>query len=186
MAEFTTTQRGARSLLIGGYSYKKGRDGTIFWRCPRSRNSHCTGTATTGADDTILTIKNTHNHPPDQAEIEVKKIVQAPKESSQANIRPVPQLYQEEIQKVAAASNSDEIASKMPTLVAIKSSLYRRRRKLIPPLPTTRADVHFDGEWAMTLKGEPFLLAEDGDDDKMVVFAMEDNMRTLAAADTLL
>ncbi len=96
MAEFTTTQRGARSLLYGAYSYminRRGRD-------------------------------------------------------------------QEEIQRIATAPNSLEVAARLPTLAAMKSSLYTRRRMLIPQLPTTRADVHFEGEWALSVKGENFLLVK--------------------------
>ncbi len=138
MAEFTVTQRGARSLLYLGYSYmlnRRGRDDTVYWRCTRSRNSHCTGSVTTGPGDDIIAVKDTHNHPPDQSHIDAKKIVTAMKDSAQANIRSVPQLYQEEIQKVAASSNFAEVAAQIPTLVAVKSALYRRRRKLIPQLP---------------------------------------------------
>ncbi len=58
MAEFTVTQRGARSLLYLGYSYmlnRRGRDDTVYWRCTRSQNSHCTGSVTTGPGDGRLT-----------------------------------------------------------------------------------------------------------------------------------
>ncbi len=57
---------------------------------------------------------------------------------------PVLQLYQEELLKVAASPAFDEVAVHLPTLVGVKSALYRYRRKLIPQLPTTRADCHTD------------------------------------------
>ncbi len=164
---------------------RRARDGAVFWRCTRSRNSHCTGTVTTGPDDVILSTKDTHNHPPSDAEVTVKKIVSTLKEQTQASIRPVPQIYQEEIQKIAAAPNSEEVAARLPTLPAVKSSLYRRRRKLIPQLPATRADVHFEGEWALSVKGENFLLAEEGADDKIIIFATDDHLRKLAGADMI-
>ncbi len=107
MAEFTITQRGARSLL--GYCYmlnRRGRDDIVYWRCTRSRNSHCTGLVTTGPGDAIIAVKDTHNHPPDQSHIDAKKIVTAMKNSAQANIRPVPQLYlQEYITGLAGHTN---------------------------------------------------------------------------------
>lgn len=56
----------------------------------------------------------------------------------------------------------------------------------ILPLPTTRAEVHFDGEWVVTFRGAPFLLAEDGaGDDKVVIFATAENLQRLAVADTI-
>ena len=164
---------------------RRGRDGTTYWRCTRSRNSHCTGTITTTVDGSLESIKDTHNHPPNQAEVEVKKIVSKLKDKSKENIRPVPQLYQEEIQRVATLANCDAVAAQLPTISAIKSTLYRQRRKLIPPLPTTREEVHFDGEWALTTTGDAFLLAEDGVDDKLVIFATEANLRRMAEAEVL-
>ncbi len=64
-AEFTITQRGARLLLYRGYCYmlnRRGRDDIVYWRCTRSRNSHCTGSVTTGPGDAIIAVKDTHNH----------------------------------------------------------------------------------------------------------------------------
>ena len=54
----------------------------------------------------------------------------------------------------------------MPTLTAVKLTLYRQRRRFIPALPTSRADVHFDGEWMQTTTGQPFLIAEHGMDEE--------------------
>ena len=160
---------------------RRGREDVIYWRCHRSRNSHCTGSITTGPGDAIVSVKDTHNHPPDQASIEVKKLVSTMKEKVQDCIRPIPQLYQEALVHV-----TDDMTAQLPTLVGVKSSLYRRRRKLIPQLPQSRADVHFDGEWTQTFKGTQFLLAEDGVGvDKMIIFATEDNLRRLAEAGTI-
>ncbi len=96
------------------------RDDTIYWRCTRSRNCHCTGSITTGPGDAIISEKDSHNHPPDQTSIEVKKSVSAMKEKP----------YREELLKVAASPACDEVAAHMPTLVAVKSAQYRSRRKL--------------------------------------------------------
>ena len=48
---------------------RRGREDVIYWRCHRSRNSHCTGSITTGPGDAIISVKDTHNHPPDHASI---------------------------------------------------------------------------------------------------------------------
>ena len=101
---------------------RRGRDGTTYWRCTRSLNSHCSESITTGPDEDIVTIKDTHNHPRDQGEVEVKKIVCELKRKSKEQLRPVPQLYQEEVQKVALLPNCDQVAAKLPTLGAVKST----------------------------------------------------------------
>jgi hypothetical protein len=79
---------------------------------------------TTGPGDVIVAVKDTHNHPPNQAELEAKKIVTSLKERASDSLRPVPVLYQEEIQKSGASSNFEEVAAQLPTLVAVKSALY--------------------------------------------------------------
>ena len=66
---------------------------------------------------------------------------------------------------MAALPNADEVASNLPTLSVVKSALYLQRRKLIPALPSIRAEVAFEGEWAQTANGKSFLLAEDGGDN---------------------
>ena len=189
MAEFITTQRGARSLLHAGYSYMINRrkiDGSIYWRCTKSRNSRCTGSVMTGPDDSIMSVTNTHNHPPDDAELQVKKRVASLKQKMTTSIQPLPQLYQEEVFHIAASAGADEVAAKMPTLAAMKSALYRRRKSLIPKLPQSRSEVCFSGEWANTVKEERFLLAEDGDGDaRLVIFATNENLMKLVEADTL-
>ena len=74
----------------------------------------------------------------------------------------------------------------LPTLYSMKSSLYRLRRKRLPPFPTSRDKVYFEGEWTQTIAGEPFLLAEDGDgDDKIIIFSTDANIRYLSEADKI-
>ncbi len=52
-------------------------------------------------------------------------------------------------------------------------------------MPRSRADVHFEGEWTQTIDSKRFLLAEDGDDDKIVIFATDDNLKLLAEAESV-
>ena len=73
--EFITTKRGARAIVYEGHKYvlnRRGRDGRIFWRCGRNRS--CSGSLCTLVDE-IISQKDTHNHPPDDAEIQAEKIV---------------------------------------------------------------------------------------------------------------
>ena len=52
-------------------------------------------------------------------------------------------------------------------------------------MPHRREDVTFEGEWTQSLNGQQFLLAQDGDHDKIVIFATAENLRVLAASDEL-
>ena len=53
----------------------------------------------------------------------------------------------------------------------LKSSLYRNCRSRLPPMPESRADVHFDGEWTKIASGKDFLIAED--EDRLIMFATD-------------
>ena len=73
----------------------------------------------------------------------------------------------------------NEVAANLPTFQSMRPSLYWSRRKR---MPRSRADVHFEGEWTQTIDSKRFLLVEDGDDDKIVIFATDDSLKFLAEA----
>ena len=163
--DFTTTKRGARALIYRGHRYvinRRGQDGRIFWRCGRSRS--CSGSITT-MDDNILSQRDVHNHEPDEDEIAIEKIVSNMKVKAMETTRPIPAIYHDAIQEIASMNNKDDPASKMPTFDQCKTSLYDSRREHLPTIPESRGDVHFNDKWVKTPSGEPFLIAEDGDED---------------------
>ena len=51
-------------------------------------------------------------------------------------------------------------------------------------MPRTRADLDLSGEWCKTASGENFILANDGDSDKIVIFGTENALQHLSEADT--
>ena len=63
----------------------------------------------------------------------------------------------------AFESETPTNAKRVPTFESMKAILYRDRRKRRPALPQHRRDIVLEGERAMTLNNEQFLLAEDGD-----------------------
>ena len=108
------------------------------------------------------------------------------KQAVKEKIDPVPALYQQQLQEISATENLEEMATQLPTLYSMKCSLYRLRKKRLPPFPTSRNEVHFEGEWTQTIAGEPFLLAEDGDgDNKIIIFSTDANIRHLSEADKI-
>ena len=78
-----------------------------------------------------------------------------------------------------------EIASKLSTFPSLKSSLYRARQSRLHILPQHREDIHIVGQWEKSLSGEQFLLCEEGDADKLIIFATRRNMNLLAEAKTI-
>ena len=63
----------------------------------------------------------------------------------------------------------------MPSLTPVKSNLYRKRRKRLPPTPQSRAEVTLTGDWVNTLGGQPFVLAESGAEDKIILLGTQFN-----------
>ena len=133
--EFVTTKRGARAIVYESHKHvlnRRGRDGHIFWRCGRSRS--CSGSVCTLHGE-IMSRKDTHNHPPDDAEVQAEKIVNSIRAKTQDTIRPIPAAYHEEIQAIATRSDKEEVVAKLPTLTQLKSSLYQNCGSRLPPMP---------------------------------------------------
>ena len=62
--------------------------------------------------------------------------------------------------EISALEYRDTIAAHFPSFPVIKSALHRIRRQRLPPLPQSRSEVYFDGEWATTYNGSQYLIAE--------------------------
>ena len=184
--EFISTTRGGRSLLYEGFRYivnRRGRDGRILWICYSSRS--CGGALTTLNGEIISTRADQHNHPANEAEIVALKCLDK-KKNAKESFDPVPLLYQKSMIEISAKGNQEEIAAHLPTFPAIKSALYRIRRQRLPPLPQSRSQVHFEGEWTRTHIGAQFLFAEQGNqEDKIIIFTTVDNIRNLSNADRI-
>ena len=52
-------------------------------------------------------------------------------------------------------------------------------------MPRSHTEVYFENEWPESIDGKQFLLVEDGDVKKIIIFATDDNMKLLAEAETL-
>lgn len=64
-----------------------------------------------------------------------------------------------------------EIGATVPTFSTIRSSMYRARAKVRPVLPQSRSEIVIDWPWAKTLGDEPFLLFNDGTEDRILGFS---------------
>ena len=103
----------------------------------------CSGGITTN-DEKIMSVWDNHNHPTDNIDCEVQKVVYKMHEQARRTVRLIPAIYQESIQALSTANNNrEEVASKLHTLLQVKSALYQSRRKKLPPLPaSTRRSSH--------------------------------------------
>ena len=180
MAEFTKTKRGARSLHLNGYQYtlnKRGSNGNQYWRCI---DRGCPGRATLAEDDSIVGENNSHTHPPNPLQVTVSKTIDVLKERASIEATPVPKIYNTTMVALSQIPSASAAASNVPTLPSLHSSMYRHRRKRLPPMPTTIDEVSFTGDWARTLGGHPFLVQSI---DNIHVLATDQNLEILSEVD---
>ncbi|XP_071104166.1 uncharacterized protein [Haliotis cracherodii] len=89
----------------------------------------------------------------------------------------MPALYNDEVLR-----HDPEAAAIFPSFSSVGSAMYRHRSHTIPKIPKTRAEVDIAAPWRETHDGERFLLFADGEEDKMLVFATDDQLRVLQSA----
>ena len=95
-----------------------------------------------------VSTRDTHNHSVDAAELgSTENHSHTKTQGSRESIQPIPTLYLNEVHQVAGRPDMDEVAAKLPTFQSMRASLYRTRRKRLPLMPNTRAEVHFEDEW---------------------------------------
>jgi len=58
---------------------------------------------------------------------------------------------------IEGATNS-EVIDAIPVFTSIKSSGYRKKMKMIPPLPSKLSDLTIEFDWRSTNDGKDFLL----------------------------
>ena len=71
---------------------------------------------------------------------------------------PVPTLYSEALVELSTQPDHSDVAPTLATYSSFKSSMYKSRRKRLPPLPKSRAEIDLTGEWVNMLSPERFLL----------------------------
>ena len=72
-----------------------------------------------------------------------------------------------------------------PLACCMSSALHRHRRKTIPVLPQTRAEVDLEDDWTRTTDDERFLLFSKGEENKILAFSTDQQLRALQAAETV-
>ncbi|CAC5369076.1 unnamed protein product [Mytilus coruscus] len=93
----------------------------------------------------------------------------------------IPTIYEEELVKLRDREWNDDthqLVIHIPTFYSCKDQLYNERHKTLPALPTPVADITVDGEWVETTTGQPFLLAEDNINGRMLVFSTQENFES--------
>ncbi|XP_060078201.1 uncharacterized protein LOC132557697 [Ylistrum balloti] len=185
--KFIRNRLGGNNLSYNGYLYRirSSRGERTYWRCTIT---NCLATINTRNNIIVGVGRQPHNHPGDHASIVAKEIMNCITDRCQKEIRPIPTIYSEELCKLRDNEWDEEtrtVVEKIPTFNSKKSQLYRARRKLTPKLPTTTQDIDLEGRWTETNTGERFLHIDDGDQNRILVFATSEDLAELATADRI-
>jgi len=173
--EYVTSTKGTQQVLYEGYLHNKNRttQTSVHWKCVIRT---CKGRVTTVGN--YIRNSSPHAHPPeDSSSIRFMSNI---RKRAREETTPMPTLYREELSR----QNPENVAN-VPSFSSVSSALYRHRRHSIPHLPETRSNVVLEGPWTETCDGRPFLLFDDGEDDKILAFCSIDQLRALQSADIL-
>ena len=91
-------------------------------------------------------------------------------------------IYDDQLEVLSQEENSADVLAQLPSLESIRSCLYRSRHEHTLTLPIHRRDVSLSGRYTKTCSGEDFLLVDNGDDDKIMIFATEENLQLMSEA----
>ena len=180
--EFVKSSRGGELLCLNGFvlSINYRRNNKKYWKC---RKANCKFTAVTEEQE-LLSSRGEHGHPPEQAKIEIKKAVERAKAICKNEPhKPLKRAYREAFEEVDM--ENEQNLDDLPSLQKYKPTLYRARRKRLPKLPHTLAEITLPEEWRTTEDGRNFLLANDGVEERILIFGTSQNIRYLCAADTI-
>ena len=132
-------------------------------------------------------LKGEHTHPVDTTGNALREIKKNLKEIAQRdNNVPLQRCYNNEMNRLNNGTDEDRTnAALLNGFKEVSSSMQRSRRKLLPPLPTNRADVILPVEYKKTERNEPFMIINDGADDRIIAFSTLENQRALCNADIL-
>jgi hypothetical protein len=108
------------------------------------------------------------------------------KRRASVEMTPIPQIYQEEV----TAANiggiiNGEVVAQLPNFQACSSSVYCARRRRFPVLPQRRQDIVLEGQWSQTADGQDFVLANDGEVDKLLIFGTIEGLMQVCRANTV-
>ncbi|CAF4332865.1 unnamed protein product [Rotaria socialis] len=180
---FTTTNRNALVLNYKGFQYtlKREHKDNNEWRC---RTRPCTTSLSLSHDSkSIIREPDVHTCIPHSSEefIVDATVARMKKRAAQETL-PIPQIYSQEIAKIRIDNPTLDTGSFFPLLDSIDASLYRRRAKNYPKLPTNVEDFVLPDGWKLGLHGEPFLLVDETyGKNRLLMFASDWSIRFLSS-----
>ena len=189
MAQIIASGRG-RILIHHGFQYQcnRRRETAIYWRCNKT---HCRTGLTTNVFDVhdanaviVVNRVGQHDHVPAEEQSQRQVVVNEMKDTIQSNPTiPVRRVYDDIVAAQHQAAAPGAVLS-LPRFDTVKSTLNRKRSAIMPPAPRNLQNVVVQGEWAVTWRGERYLLYQDNTSG-ILVFATDADIRLLLRCDVI-
>ncbi|KAL3694879.1 hypothetical protein R1sor_008530 [Riccia sorocarpa] len=153
------TSRGRDGVFYVGYLYRFDRQAAsenLQWRCLRD---DCYGRLRTDVNYNHPTVfGNPHAHPSNAEVGIIRNTLSRMRERAAMENTSIPQIYLEEINRLSGSASAS----------GIDTSLYRARRRRLPPLPRTRPEIVIPQSLQSTPSGENFVLLQLQNNDIIV------------------
>ena len=184
------SQKGKNMIVINGYVMVKNkcRDDLFYWECKHRNHSaggkhaegFCKARASTVYTNGQHTLRKSseHNHAPKPTDTIISEKV-----TTMKRIAAISQEQPAQIIQAVASEMSNISRMELPSYKALKKVVKRTQNKNNPPEPQTLDDLHIPDELKYTTSGELFLLREsNNDNDKLLLFSCENNIKKLGEA----
>jgi hypothetical protein len=171
--ELIETEKGKPCALYNGYSYRKLREnkqGVVTWLYLKEKTSKCKGKLMSQDGEVIWVID--HQCVLGEASIDVKKTIYIAKKRAREDCdTQIRQIYNQEFHSLQ--NRGYEFVTCLPQYSNVRSSLYsiRDQAQGVQKEPKQPAEVVFDEETLKMSDGSSFLLADDGVQDRILIFA---------------
>ena len=175
---FIKSNKGAHLLVIDSFSYRREKviAGKEIWRCSDYKKLKCMSRCHT-KDGIITKTPGDHNHVPDQAKIEARKIINNLKERAATTTESTHEMIATSSRGLNAA-----VAGQFPVIRNIKQTVRRVRHENQTPLPNPASldELVIPMEYTQAESGEQFLLHDSGPGQhRMLIFSTARNLQLL-------
>ncbi|XP_053202906.1 uncharacterized protein LOC128387687 [Panonychus citri] len=183
--ELIESNKGHNLIVQYDYVYrKKSSYGTTsYWTC-ETKLCKVRGKLHDGK----FTINSDHIHEPDKAKVIQRhqhniikeKVIENPTETGL-------NIYTSSTQSLRDKLNTsdDQIASAIKPFISVQPTISRSKLSMVPKLPASREEINLPNDMKVLPNGQNFLIADEGEGDRILVFGSFKSFQRLAEADNI-
>ena len=182
--EFIKSEKGKDLLVYESFVYRNERttEAKTIWKCEEYyKIGNCKARIHLSLDNQrILKQIGEHNHVPEKAKIEARKILRKIKEVAIST-----QTETNNIIAQASVNVTQSTIAQLPSPIRIKRTIQRIRiqKEKAPSLPRSLNELIIPGEYQLTKRGQQFMLFDSQDTERIIIFSTSNNLKLLKEGD---